>query len=150
MPLRVKSSLCGKAGVQGGATTRVAVCRLWCGNAPPFFVFLYKKKANTKPLGSPALQGGLVDYQGRDKYIVAMFNYKPSGTCSTGINFDLRDGKVYDISFEDGCEGNLKAISLLLEGMEAGEVVHKLKGLCCGRRKTSCADQLARAIEQRR
>jgi uncharacterized protein (TIGR03905 family) len=79
-----------------------------------------------------------------------MFNYKPSGTCSTAIHFDLRDGKVYDISFEDGCEGNLKAISLLLEGIEAGEVVNKLKGMRCGRRKTSCADQLARAIEQRR
>ncbi|MDR1252346.1 MAG: TIGR03905 family TSCPD domain-containing protein [Treponema sp.] len=77
-----------------------------------------------------------------------MFEYKTSGTCSTKIRFDLRDGNIHSLSFEDGCDGNLKAIGLLAEGMNADEVVKKLKGLRCGRKKTSCADQLARAIEQ--
>ncbi|MDR2134746.1 MAG: TIGR03905 family TSCPD domain-containing protein, partial [Treponema sp.] len=48
-----------------------------------------------------------------------------------------------------GCDGNLKALSVLAEGMDAGELVRKLRGLRCGRRKTSCADQFARALEQR-
>jgi len=77
-----------------------------------------------------------------------MREYKTRGTCSSKINFDIKDGKVYSISFEDGCNGNLKAIGLLAEGMEAVDVVKKLKGLKCGRRETSCGDQLAKAIEQ--
>ena len=77
-----------------------------------------------------------------------MLNYKTEGTCSTGITFNLRDGKVYDVAFENGCEGNLKALGVLLEGMDASEVIKKLKGLPCGRRNTSCADQLAKAVER--
>jgi uncharacterized protein (TIGR03905 family) len=77
-----------------------------------------------------------------------MFEYKTSGTCSTKIRFDLRDGRVRSLSFEDGCDGNLKALGILVEGMDADELVKKFKGLRCGRRKTSCADQLAKAIEQ--
>ena len=60
----------------------------------------------------------------------------------------MRDGKIYSLSFDDGCSGNLKALGVLVEGMDADEVVKKLKGLKCGRRKTSCADQFAREIEQ--
>ena len=77
-----------------------------------------------------------------------MFEYKTSGTCSTKINFELAEGRLHAVSFEDGCEGNLKALGVLLEGMDAEEAVKKLKGLRCGRRKTSCADQLSKAIEQ--
>jgi len=77
-----------------------------------------------------------------------MYTYKTKGTCSSKIDFDLKDGKVYSVSFEDGCNGNLKALGVLVEGMEAAAVVQKLKGLQCGRRETSCADQLAKAIER--
>jgi uncharacterized protein (TIGR03905 family) len=77
-----------------------------------------------------------------------MFEYKTKGTCSTKIHFDLAEGKIHSLSFDDGCEGNLSALGVLLEGMEAAEAVKKLKGLRCGKRKTSCADQLAQAIEQ--
>ena len=77
-----------------------------------------------------------------------MHEYKTKGTCSKKINFELRDGKVHSVSFEDGCDGNLKALGILVEGMEAGELIQKLKGLRCGRKKTSCADQLAMAVEQ--
>jgi uncharacterized protein (TIGR03905 family) len=75
-----------------------------------------------------------------------MFEYKTSGTCSSKIHFELRDGKVHSVSFEDGCDGNLKALGILVEGMDAGELVKKLKGLRCGGKKTSCADQLAAAV----
>jgi len=77
-----------------------------------------------------------------------MYEYKTTGTCSTKIHFDINDGKVCSVSFENGCSGNLKAIGILTEGMDAAELVGKLKGLKCGKRKTSCSDQLANAVEQ--
>jgi uncharacterized protein (TIGR03905 family) len=77
-----------------------------------------------------------------------MFNYKTQGTCSTAIRFDLRDGRIYSLSFENGCDGNLKAVGILAEGMEAGALIERLRGLRCGSRPTSCADQLARAVTE--
>ena len=72
--------------------------------------------------------------------------YRTSGTCSRLIHF-TRDGDVIrNISFEGGCNGNLKAISKLCEGMTATEIADKLKGNTCGSRPTSCADQLAIAV----
>ena len=75
-----------------------------------------------------------------------MIAYKTRGTCATKIQFDLNEGKLHSVSFEGGCDGNLKALSILAEGMNAEELVKKLKGLRCGRRETSCADQLATAV----
>ncbi|MDR0494576.1 MAG: TIGR03905 family TSCPD domain-containing protein [Treponema sp.] len=75
-----------------------------------------------------------------------MHNYKTKGVCSSEINFELRDGKLQSVSFADGCDGNLKAIGVLVEGMDANELVKKLNGLHCGRKNTSCADQLAVAV----
>jgi len=77
-----------------------------------------------------------------------MYEYKTSGTCSTKINFEIRDGKLHSVIFKDGCNGNLKAIGSLLEGIDAAEAVKRLKGICCEDKGTSCADQLARAIEK--
>jgi uncharacterized protein (TIGR03905 family) len=77
-----------------------------------------------------------------------MHEFTTRGTCSSKIHFDIRDDRVYSLSFEDGCDGNLKALSRLIEGMKTGEVIAKLKGLDCDGRGTSCADQLARALEQ--
>jgi len=74
------------------------------------------------------------------------YSYTTSGTCSRKIDFDLTDGKVSHIVFDGGCNGNLKAISKLLEGADADYVVEKLLGNECGTRGTSCADQLAKAI----
>ena len=72
--------------------------------------------------------------------------YRTSGTCSRLIHF-TRDGDVIrNISFEGGCNGNLKAIAKLCEGMSAQEIAEKLKGNTCGSRPTSCADQLAIAV----
>ena len=76
------------------------------------------------------------------------YSYETNGTCSSRIDFELLDGKIHRLSFEDGCNGNLKALGILAEGMDAAELTRKLKGLKCGQRGTSCADQLARAIER--
>jgi len=80
-------------------------------------------------------------------YSYRMHEYKTNGTCSTKIRFELNDGKIHSLSFEKGCDGNLKAISALLEGTCAKEAAKRLKGLRCDSRQTSCGDQLARAIE---
>ena len=75
--------------------------------------------------------------------------YKTQGTCARSITFTKNDdGTITDISFEGGCNGNLKAISILCNGMKADEIVAKLKGNTCGFKSTSCADQLAKAVEQ--
>jgi len=75
------------------------------------------------------------------------FRYKTKNTCSTSLCFSLDDGKLYDVTFTDGCKGNLCAISKLVNGMPAAKVVQLLKGNPCGKNTTSCADQLAIAIE---
>lgn len=74
------------------------------------------------------------------------YTYKTKGTCSTEINFEINDGIISNVSFKGGCNGNLKAISKLIEGKNATDVADILKGNTCGPRKTSCADQLAQAI----
>jgi uncharacterized protein (TIGR03905 family) len=75
-------------------------------------------------------------------------NYKTQGTCATTINFDYNNGVVDNIVFTGGCNGNLKAIPKLINGWKGDEIVKRLKGNQCGDKGTSCADQLARAIEQ--
>jgi len=77
-----------------------------------------------------------------------MYEYKTRGTCSKKINFSIENGKLSSVKFEGGCNGNLKAIGALVEGMDASEAVKRLKGICCEERGTSCADQLAKAIER--
>ena len=75
-------------------------------------------------------------------------DFKTKGTCATNIHFELNAGKVCNISFENGCDGNLKALAILTEGMDAKELVAKLKGIRCDDKPTSWADQLALAIEK--
>jgi uncharacterized protein (TIGR03905 family) len=77
-----------------------------------------------------------------------MAEYKTKGTCSRKITFSLEDETVRSVSFKGGCEGNLKALSLLVEGMNGQELISRLKGIQCGRRGTSCADQLAQAVDK--
>jgi uncharacterized protein (TIGR03905 family) len=79
-----------------------------------------------------------------------MYTYKTVGTCSRQINFDIdENNKVHNVSFIGGCDGNLKAISKLVEGMDANKVIEILEGNLCGMKKTSCADQLAKALKER-
>lgn len=75
------------------------------------------------------------------------YTYNTAGVCSKAIRFSIEDGKIHDIQFLGGCPGNLAAISKLLEGADAKYVVDTLKGNDCGGRGTSCADQLAIAVE---
>lgn len=79
-----------------------------------------------------------------------MENYriKTQGVCSKEIDFSLEDGKLYNVHFVGGCPGNTAAIGKLLEGTSAQRAVDILKGNTCGARPTSCADQLARGVEQ--
>lgn len=74
--------------------------------------------------------------------------YKTKGTCSTEINYEVEDNIVKSISFTGGCNGNLKGISKLVEGMHIDDVISKLEGTTCGFRSTSCPDQLARALKE--
>jgi uncharacterized protein (TIGR03905 family) len=80
------------------------------------------------------------------KGVLSMTTYNTTGICAKEINFDLQDGIVRNVKFNGGCPGNLQAISSLLEGMPADEVVKKLKGITCGAKTTSCTDQLATAL----
>ena len=73
--------------------------------------------------------------------------YKTSGTCAKIIHFERDDeNRIHNISFEGGCDGNLKAIAKLCEGMTADEIAAKLADNLCGNKGTSCADQLAKAV----
>jgi len=72
--------------------------------------------------------------------------YRPSGVCSREIQFEIKEGKLTDVSFYGGCSGNLQAIGRLVEGMSVEKALEKLEGIRCGSRPTSCADQLAKAI----
>ncbi|GHS97974.1 TSCPD domain-containing protein [Planctomycetales bacterium] len=72
--------------------------------------------------------------------------HQTNGTCSTAVSFALRDGKVCDVEFTGGCDGNLQAIGKLVEGLPAAEVIAKLRGVNCDGKGTSCGDQLAQAL----
>ena len=73
--------------------------------------------------------------------------YNTKGTFAVRIEFDVEDGVVKNIAFLGGCDGNHKGIAALVEGQKPEEVAKKLKGITCGRRTTSCPDQLALALE---
>ena len=76
------------------------------------------------------------------------YSYTPRGVCSTKIEFSLEDGLLHDVRFTGGCPGNLQAIGKLLEGTDARRAAEILRGNTCGFKATSCADQLAKAIDQ--
>lgn len=77
------------------------------------------------------------------------YSYKTSGVCSQVIEFDLSDdNKIHNVKFFGGCNGNLKAISKLVEGKDANNIITTLKGNTCGPRATSCADQFTKALEE--
>ena len=77
-----------------------------------------------------------------------MERYIPQGVCPKEIQFNIENGTVKDVNFIGGCPGNLKAISTLIDGMPVEEEISKFKGNIC-RNQTSCADQLAKALEER-
>lgn len=74
------------------------------------------------------------------------FDYLTEGTCSKLISLDLDGSSVKNIAFMGGCDGNLKTLPVLLEGWSVDQIEEKLSGITCGRRGTSCADQLSKAV----
>lgn len=76
------------------------------------------------------------------------YEYKTKGTCSQRIFFEIEDGILKNVQFMGGCNGNLKGICSLVEGMAVADVIAKTEGICCGMKSTSCPDQLATALKQ--
>ena len=74
------------------------------------------------------------------------YKFRTKGVCASYIEFSLNDGIVSGVSFYGGCNGNLRAISKLVEGKDAEEIISILSGNLCGFKRTSCADQLAIAL----
>jgi len=75
------------------------------------------------------------------------YSYKTKGTCSQMINFEVENNKVKNVQFLGGCNGNLKGIGALVEGMDIDEVISRVEGVRCGMKATSCPDQLAQALK---
>lgn len=78
------------------------------------------------------------------------YHYNTKGTCSREIIFEIEDGKVKNVEYIGGCNGNLKGIASLVEGMDVDDVIERLEGTTCGGKPTSCPDQLATALKQAR
>ncbi len=76
------------------------------------------------------------------------FEYKTKGTCSQRILFELDGDTVRNVQFIGGCNGNLKGIGVLVEGMNVDEVISRIDGIKCGMKSTSCPDQLAQALKE--
>lgn len=74
--------------------------------------------------------------------------YKTKGVCSQEIQFEIKDGKIHNVDFIGGCDGNTTGVARLVEGMEVEEVIHRLEGIQCGFRGTSCPDQLVHALKE--
>lgn len=76
------------------------------------------------------------------------YEFAPSGVCSQKITFELDGDVVKNVKFTGGCNGNLKGIGALVEGMKKDEVIERLSGIRCGFKRTSCPDQLAKALSE--
>jgi len=77
-----------------------------------------------------------------------MYTHKNKGTCSRGVSFELIDGKVRNVKFDGGCNGNTQGVAALVEGMDAEEAIRRMDGIRCGFRGTSCPDQLAQGLKE--
>lgn len=75
-----------------------------------------------------------------------MFSYKTKGVCSSTINLEIVDNVIQSVEFIGGCNGNLQGIGHLVQGMKVDDVIEKLNGIHCGKRSTSCPDQLSLAL----
>ena len=75
------------------------------------------------------------------------FTYKTNGVCSRSIDIEIEDNVIKSVSFMGGCNGNLKGIAALVEGMNIDEVIERLEDIKCGFKNTSCPAQLAEALK---
>lgn len=74
------------------------------------------------------------------------YDFSPSGVCATKLEFELDGDIVRNIKFQGGCNGNLKALAALADGMTVDQLKERLLGITCGFKSTSCSDQLAQAL----
>ena len=75
------------------------------------------------------------------------FTYKTNGVCSRSIDIEIEDNTIKSVSFYGGCNGNLKGIAALVEGMKIDDVIERLEDIKCGFKNTSCPAQLAEALK---
>lgn len=83
----------------------------------------------------------------RQKYM-SKVSFKPSGVCSREMSVEAEDGVITQVKITGGCDGNSDGLSRLLVGMRVDDAIGRMRGTRCGKRPTSCPDQLARAMEQ--
>ena len=76
------------------------------------------------------------------------YEYRPQGICARLIYVDVKDGVLKDVAFEGGCDGNHKGLCSLAKGLTYEQLQDKLSGITCGFRRTSCPDQLVKAVEE--
>ncbi|MGN0585384.1 MAG: TIGR03905 family TSCPD domain-containing protein [Ruminococcus sp.] len=76
------------------------------------------------------------------------YSYTPKGVCSRLITIEVEDGKILNVEFTGGCNGNLKGIGALVKGMDVNEAISRLENIRCGMKNTSCPDQLAKALKE--
>lgn len=74
-------------------------------------------------------------------------NYKTKGVCSKEINFEVKDNMITSVEFVGGCAGNSQGVARLVQGMDVDDAIQRLQGIPCGKRATSCPDQLANALK---
>lgn len=72
--------------------------------------------------------------------------YFTHGTCCKAFDIEIEDGRIRNVDFYGGCNGNLQGICSLIKGMKIDDVVARLKGIRCGGKPTSCPDQLSQAL----
>lgn len=76
------------------------------------------------------------------------YTYRTKGVCSQVITFEVENNRVSSVQFFGGCNGNLKGIGALVEGMDIDDVIARIEGIKCGMKQTSCPDQLAKALKE--
>ncbi|MEG0805510.1 MAG: TIGR03905 family TSCPD domain-containing protein [Lachnospiraceae bacterium] len=76
------------------------------------------------------------------------YTYHTHGTCSKVIDLDIEGNTIHNVVFTGGCDGNLKAIPKLVEGLTVDQITDKISGISCGKKTTSCGDQLAKACQE--
>ena len=79
---------------------------------------------------------------------MAIYEFRPEGVCAQAMAVEVEDGVIREFQVLGGCSGNLQGISALIKGQKAEDVIDRLEGIKCGRKPTSCPDQLAIALEQ--
>lgn len=76
------------------------------------------------------------------------YRYQPRGVCSSEIIFDIEGDTVNNLKIIGGCPGNTVGVSKLIQGKKIKEIIELLKNIPCGIKKTSCPDQVAKALEE--